>query len=1316
MAHGPCGHPLGPIYPPLLSQPRDPDRQASLWREAARFVGLLLLGMLVALGRPGPVSASVANSWTEGASDPAGTALGWSQFHWVPALQAMLIWGGSDTDGDNSVRLFDPLTNRWSYLWPNSNGANGLQNRGEHVSFYVPARGAQGELWVLGGGYDPDSANQWGGRFDIATRQWRTFGSPAAFAAGLIAGSLAEPGQDAGAAWCSDMNTGVWFGGGAAGNAQGYTGLIEPNPSGNAPYRFRAITPVPSPPARWRTVSSMVCVGTRVYVYGGEAQQPDAQGNVSAVALKDLWRFDLVTEVWTQLASGGQGGPDVAMTYDSASQTLVVFGYYDSVTGNGGTDLWTYDLASNSWSNKTAAATEDGVCPSAMHGHAGVYAPSVGAHIFHRGFEPCAYVAAGGEMPAPSPNSSPSETPATDVQIILKNDQVTYYTIAMTNGMTNGMKDVEIWTAPTATVSVVSVVPASVTTSAALVLRSGLTSATHQGSTGFDVLVLTKPGLTVNVTTAGASPPPPNSPPPTSPPPTAPPPTFTLTVQTVGTGTGTASGAGTYPAGTAVTLTASPATGSTFGGWFGDTDCSDGSVTMVANRACQATFTAQASTPPPPGSSSSTWTRLPTGADAVDTFSFTALVWDSLRNQAIAVGWQHRPWCFTSATNTWVSCGAQGPQTSDFHNAGYAYDPMNDRHWVSTPTNKMAYWNRATGAYVEHSTGGIGMDPAVIYDSPRRRFIGFGGWSTRVGQHDVGTFALAPVASAWVTHTSATGPDWYYPGDAARMTSTRAGWDAQRQRIWYIHPDGTLWWLDPTTLQWSSQPTTGQKPEQNAVFGRHEAADRIVAWVGRDTIADASVPILRRTYLLDPTTRVWSQVVTATVPPGLVSNQNMMVYDPVGQRMLLHTGHNYGRESWALGLAGGTPPPASPPAPPPSTPPPPEPPSATPTPPPAPPPPSGACLPTAPKTFSACAVPSNPDAAPFASESKDLMWTWDSLRQRLYVGMGDSANSYANQSGNNVLWGYDASTNGWSVVSTYCHAAGTVTPNHPTDYGIMVYDPTRDRVWWLGQGDGFPPGQEGHVCTKGAPGWPTGSIRRNGFLWLNPATNTWTKVSEQATNSTGGAYFDAAGDRILNLEAPGHLQAWAVGTMPAVKTTVADYSNVQPSPAWTGSAGGWGWPETPDRVKWSWDPTGRIAYIPIVVRRYDLAGTVVESGVWMVTANAVTGAVALKARAPLPAGFHPDPYSVMTVWDSTNQKVIYPVMSGACGWIQKMLVYHPTTNTWEDTPVPANTHAATIAYDPARNMVLLGGRVFCDGSSTGQTPNPPRMYLWRYGP
>ena len=77
--------------------------------------------------------------------------------------------------------------------------------------------------------------------------------------------------------------------------------------------------------------------------------------------------------------------------------------------------------------------------------------------------------------------------------------------------------------------------------------------------------------------------------------------TFTLTVSKTGTGSGTVttSPAGIdcgsdctelYDDGTTVTLVPAPASGSTFAGWSGDADCTDGNVTMNAARSCTATF------------------------------------------------------------------------------------------------------------------------------------------------------------------------------------------------------------------------------------------------------------------------------------------------------------------------------------------------------------------------------------------------------------------------------------------------------------------------------------------------------------------------------------------------------------------------------------------------------------------------------------------------------------------------------------------------------------------------------------------------------
>jgi len=92
-----------------------------------------------------------------------------------------------------------------------------------------------------------------------------------------------------------------------------------------------------------------------------------------------------------------------------------------------------------------------------------------------------------------------------------------------------------------------------------------------------------------------------------------PPSEFALTVVPTGTGTGTvtSSPAGincgidcseAYAAGTEVTLTATPASGSSFSGWSGScTGTGACKVTMSQARSVTATFTKESSPPPPPG-------------------------------------------------------------------------------------------------------------------------------------------------------------------------------------------------------------------------------------------------------------------------------------------------------------------------------------------------------------------------------------------------------------------------------------------------------------------------------------------------------------------------------------------------------------------------------------------------------------------------------------------------------------------------------------------------------------------------------------------
>ena len=68
--------------------------------------------------------------------------------------------------------------------------------------------------------------------------------------------------------------------------------------------------------------------------------------------------------------------------------------------------------------------------------------------------------------------------------------------------------------------------------------------------------------------------------------------TYTLTINTAGTGSGTSTGGGTYTSGQTASVSATANTGSIFTGWTGPNaaECGTGSVLMNANKGCTANF------------------------------------------------------------------------------------------------------------------------------------------------------------------------------------------------------------------------------------------------------------------------------------------------------------------------------------------------------------------------------------------------------------------------------------------------------------------------------------------------------------------------------------------------------------------------------------------------------------------------------------------------------------------------------------------------------------------------------------------------------
>jgi hypothetical protein len=344
-------------------------------------------------------TASIVNL----ASDPYGAGTGFARAHWTGSKMLVFFGHSHNPFAENSIRAFDPAANTWEYLWPNSNGADGLQNRDNFSSLYIPRLD---ELWVWGGsGLEAWEQRGLGlawrsGRFSISQKKWMTMSPDDGSAFSAVVQNFGGGLIDSAMAWSDVLDGGLIFGGSDGGNASDRYWIIEPNPAGAQRYKMSEVLGGVRPPPRAQATNLMVAVGSDFYLLGGFAGHDPNNGNWTYI--NDLWKFSSATRTWTRLPDPPNVNYTPTLTYDADRNALVAW-----VNDK----LYVYSITSRQWADMSPASLP------CIFNQIGVYATTAKVHLFESGNKcpsgdtmgPVVYgVALGTVQPAPVSTPSPS--------------------------------------------------------------------------------------------------------------------------------------------------------------------------------------------------------------------------------------------------------------------------------------------------------------------------------------------------------------------------------------------------------------------------------------------------------------------------------------------------------------------------------------------------------------------------------------------------------------------------------------------------------------------------------------------------------------------------------------------------------------------------------------------------------------------------------------------------------------------------------------------------------------------------------------------
>lgn len=244
---------------------------------------------------------------------------------------------------------------------------------------------------------------------------------------------------------------------------------------------------------------------------------------------------------------------------------------------------------------------------------------------------------------------------------------------------------------------------------------------------------------------------------------------FTLTINLIkqitsaGTGNGavTSSPAGincgascsaSYNGGTVVTLTATPAAGSTFGGWSG-AGCTSGSITVNADKTCTAVFSPQSAQPvtlavSKAGTGTGTVTSSPAGLNCGNT---CAASYNSGTVVALTVtpsaGSTFTGWSGTGCTSGSIALTSSTNCTATFQTA------------MTSPATKIGVFRPDTGEWFLDQSGdgqwdGCGVDTCIAAFGQPDDLPVVGSW-TGNGASNIGTFNAA--TGSWHLDTNGNG-------------------------------------------------------------------------------------------------------------------------------------------------------------------------------------------------------------------------------------------------------------------------------------------------------------------------------------------------------------------------------------------------------------------------------------------------------------------------------------------------------------------------------------------------------------------------------